>query len=315
MLRLLYIRVKQLFRFGKELGIFRSLIVLFFISFVYFAEFSLILNKSRTIFTFFVILLSVLFIHLKRVDKKFLQNIFINSGFYIFIEYAILMIPLIIAFALSDFWYLSIVLLFGLSFISSMQKSYSFKLKGNSIKIPYISILDYEWISGLRINIYYYVFVLIVGLALSVFEYTVPITILFNSLIVSSFYIYTEPKEFIEISALKPHQFVLKKTFRHLRLFILLNSLFLPVYLIVHYSTWYLLILSFIGSFAIIFFSIILKYAFYSPNQRLGFNYFLIAIFSITLIFPFFQIISIYLIILYYKKAMFNLKQYLYVQY
>ena len=283
------IRLLQLFRLLKGIGLLRIIIVLLILWFLSLLIFNLAIVPENTVKMSIITGLLLFSVHASRNDKHFLKST-LKTSYPIYLgEYFLLIIPFFTIWIIHSNWFgagllVLIVLLiplicinFRLQYVSSIIKVLinPFNLNLNSkfkIRLPFISTRSFEWISGIRRNLILLVPIYLFIFAFSFKPYVAVVGFIFLSILISGFYYYGEPREFIELLANNPIDFILHKIFINLKqLFIV----FIPIIIIAtvfQTSTWYYLIGAIIISFFIQAFTIVIKYGLFEENARLNRN-------------------------------------------
>jgi len=121
-----------------------------------------------------------------------------------------------------------------------------------------------------------------------------------------------EDRQLLEVFQLSSKAFLWMKCKYQLMVFWSLVAPLLGLFLFFHLSYWYLLGYFCLFSLTLQIFSIIFKYALYTPNSDLSSNGLFIALFSMGFIMPFFLPLPFLMAVRYYRKAIHNLNDYLY---
>lgn len=327
-LTILNIRLIQLFRVLKEIGLLRAIMLIALITFVSLVIFQSIKQAQNSygvaILTGFI-LLSV---HASRKDKQFLRMNLNRSYFIFLIEYFILVFPMIIVSCIFKNWgnviILGLICLLipriylnlGLGNVSSIIKvllnpfSSNLNVKWN-IKIPINNPRSFEWISGFRRYFVIIVPIYLLLLAFSFKAYVAPVGLIILSIMVSGFYYYGESREFIELFSRNYRTFLFQKMKQSVSYLLVLSAPIVFISLIFQLSTRYYIVGAIIIAIVIQMITIIFKYALFAENANLGRNGLIVSINVICILLPFFWPLPIIMSIRYYLKAQHNLKKYL----
>jgi hypothetical protein len=321
------IRLSQLFRLLKAIGLFRIILLLLILWLVSFMAFSILKFPENTIKSLIVIVLLLLSLHASRNDKHFIKTT-IKSPYSIYLsEYLLLTLPFFVIWSVQRNWVgigllILIVLLIPLisinlklqnlgSIINLLINPFSSNLNSKfKVSLPFISNSSFEWISGIRRNLILLLPVYLFILALSFKPYVAVVGMIFISILVSGFYNYGESREFVEFFARNPRAFMLRKIFINLKQLIILFTPILIIAMIFQTSTWYYLIGAVIFSFFIQVLAIIFKYGLFEENDNLNRNSIFVFVNILFVIVPGFLPVPIIMGIRYYKKACENLKKY-----
>jgi putative effector of murein hydrolase len=128
--------------------------------------------------------------------------------------------------------------------------------------------------------------------------------------LISGFYFYGESREFVELFAKNPKQFMLRKIYFNLRPLFIIFVPILIVALIFQPADWYYLIGALVVSILIQILTIIFKYGLFEENANLSRNSIIVFTNILFVIVPLFWPVPLIMGIRYYAKAQKNLKQY-----
>ena len=307
---LLILNLKRFWRLLCEIGIIRSLFLL--VSSAYAGYFIYrVVFLYNPLYSVIVNALILFSIHNSRKDKDFLSIVKINKTLLFSIEYFIISLPFIISFLLTKKWYVVVILLFLIYLISIIKRPV--KLKVNKpLEYPFISQNIFEWYTGIRYNLPFLFIIYLIALVFCIHLYIIPISIFLLSLILSSFFIRTEPISFIDVFQISAKKFLNMKFKSHLLYSFVFILPLIIIFIIIHPGNILIVIISSVVYFLIQLYSIILKYAFYTPNCSSEHNYIFLFLFLIGFIAPVFLPISIYFFIKFYNRAISNLNNFLY---
>ncbi len=321
------VRISQFLRLLKGIGLFRIIILLLFLWPVSFIIYHFITSTENTFKSLIFIALLLLAVHFSRKDKTFLKKIIKYPSLIYLSEYLVLILPILAIWIAYNNWIgagLLIVVVFIASLIhfdlhfqnlgSVVQLLINpFGSNLNSkyrIRLPFISTSSFEWISGIRKNLLIVLPAYLFFLAFSYKPYVAVVGLIFLSLLISGFYFYGESREFVEFYAKNPRKFIFKKIKTNLNQLIIVFAPMLIVALISQVSSWYYLLGALIVSILIQVITIIFKYALFEENTNLNRNSIIVFGNILFLILPIFWPVPLIMGILYYNKALKNLKQY-----
>jgi hypothetical protein len=309
LLNLIRIRVFQLGRELKNVGLFRAiLLVIAFISFLFVAE-GFINSVSSLINIFLVFLLLIVIIHLKRRDKSFIAILSEHQYRIFYIEYVILLSP-IIAIVFFHHWILTILfllLLFPVAFINihpSKGTAYNFFLQ-------FVPIGLFEWKSGFRKTFIIIFLLYIFSLAFAFSIGVLPVAFFLITAIIISFYSMNEPRYMIELHELPAKQFLFKKLKQNLQLYTLFMLPLMVAMFIFYQQQWFLIVALVFMCYNLLVFSILSKYAHYEPAVSSSFHGLLTGLALAGTLLPPFAIVVLIMNLKFYKKAIQNLSPYL----
>jgi len=320
------IRLRQCLRIARETGAFRLLVLLLILSFLSLLAYNLISQSGKTVLILILYALFILTIHVSRKDKYFLKKIY-NRTYQIFIvEYMIISLPLIIMFILLQNWisliFLSLILLIlSLSFNFRSDSFLSIIMRfvkpNNSnlnfrimFPVPINDPFAFEWISGVRKNYIVLFCVYAIFLAFAYMAYIAIIGMIILSLITSGFYLYGEPREFIESFATNSKSFLFRKIERNYKYMLISFAPLIIISLLFNPETWLFILGGLFFSLLIQLLSIIFKYGLFDENKSLSRNALVLYMNIIFLFLPFFWLAPIIMGTNYYFKARKKLDQY-----
>lgn len=321
------IRLLQFYRLIRGIGIFRMVFLLFIAGFVVFVAFNLLTERGYTLIFAAVMSVIIVSIHISRNDRNFIR-MFYNRPYYIYLtEYFLIMLPfVVIALVVKNYRTAGLLLTpcFLIPFINfkaDIQAGFSLlKILVNPFKtqhdfaglmrLPLRNPLAFEWISGLRSNFIILIPVYLVVLTFSFRAIVAPVGMLIISGIISGFYYYGEPREFIEIFASGPSDFMIRKMAISIKYLSYLLSPIMVLALIFQPGTWYLIVGAWVVSCFFQVVTIIFKYALFRENRDLNSNGLLVLFNIMCILLPFFWPVPIIMGSRYYLKAKQNLKPY-----
>jgi hypothetical protein len=302
----LKIRFLQAFRIIKEIGAVRMLLfVVCFLPFLlrYFAE----AWYLGTVSVLFMVLL-----HLARTDKKFLQILQITPQKVYALDYGLFLLPsFTFLLYIGAYWHFlaCLVLVLGFMFVPFTLPQYNQPLFLFTSR--WIPARAFEWKSGFR-QYFSFVFVcLLLGFGLSKYEVTIPLVIIFFTLLTTCFYLEFEPLEMLLVFGKTPQKLLLSKIKGQLFLFWIFMLPLVLLFLVFHAKYWYLMPYFLLSSSLAQIFAILYKYAVYQPATNSQLNVFIYVLFGSAFLFivviPLFVPVGIFILVRYYRKAVKNL--------
>lgn len=308
--KILNIRLKQLYRESKGIGIVRIIFLLALVAFIFFALYVNIEIVPTKYYITATYLTLILFLHLNRKDKRFLSLIF-NRPYIIFItEYFLLSVPLLIISILKFEFVLIALILSGVSIISFLTLTIQ-KTNRNNFIIRMIPDNNFEWKSGVRKYFWSIVPVWIATVLGSFLIGAVPTGIFLITSAIISFYQESEPRNLIELYELPARKFIKNKLIGSLKINTAVSIIPMLLFLIFHTEYWYIVVYEFIMCNFVITFVILLKYARYAPCEDLSANGILTGMALISIALPFLFAAIIVMGVVYYFKSINNLNRYL----
>lgn len=302
-------RIKQFFRSVQEIGIPLFIILMIVttgLTFKVLVFLSEVQGVEMAFFSFFLIAS----IHFTRKDSHFLKSLDVSRPLLFLAEYSLFLLPVSMLLLFlgkmvpAIYWQLGMlpILIFPAG-----------KLKNNKIA-PFINLDGipskyFEIKLGFRIMFFAIVLLYFIALGCSFFIGTLILFAIFLLLVLPTFFENFEPKEMIVLEYGKGN-FVRRKVIKHLLVFQIALMPHYLMFLFYHKEMWYLGLACFVGLCLGIIFNIVYKYASYRPNVPKMFSNSFQAVFLATLLMPGFVIVSIGLIIYFWRKATNNLAYY-----
>ncbi|MFA5403657.1 MAG: hypothetical protein WC358_01865 [Ignavibacteria bacterium] len=312
------IRLIQLKREIKLLGIFHNIIISVVLILALFQIIKLYQNYYLALFTFISTVAIILLIQISRKDKSFVYLHLTFPRKAIFTEYAVLSFLFSGYLLFSFYWYFFVLVILCSAVISGIKYVVKKKTKLGFLS-KLISPKNFEWISGIRKYRYTFSILYVVTLAVSPVIFLPIFCLWILTIHIFSFYEECEPQNILFSGYTKPSHFLKKKVLRHS---ILLFILYLPVLLINSIFNPNLIIFNlifFIVQMTVLALTIFFKYKIYVPRDTLpGNSIFLIVIQVCTILpfiiggIPFLLPLPLFLCFKYYFSAKENLKLYLY---
>jgi hypothetical protein len=266
---ILNIRIKQLIRIILQIGIIRTIFLLGLFVFILLYIFITLSEKSNQEFIVGVYVLLLLSIQIKRKDKVFL-NIYTKVPQSIFLfEYILLSLPILIPLIYYGLWIYLLFFIICLIIIPFLKISIK-KSSVNSVFQRIIPNENFEWKSGIRKNLVPFIGIWFIGLSMSFFVASVPIVIFVLGMIVLNFYEKPEPLQILLADELGVKRFLIKKIKKHLILFFILIIPLILSFLIFNLEYYYIPLIEYVMFSILLIYTILLKYAFYQPNNKSG---------------------------------------------
>jgi hypothetical protein len=304
------IRVKQIFRALEGLGLIRTI---FLIGLLIFIGFGLFMQTASTPNSFYMTglyLLIITLIQVKRPDKLFTEINFYNFKLIFLIEYLLLTLPLSICLIYHKQWMQAI----SVVVLTLLIVNLDFKLKRKSLNTSIQKLIPsdcFEWKGGVRKTFVLIVALWIIGLGTSFFVGSVPVVIFILGILPLSFYEKGEPVQMILAYEMGTSRFIMHKIKMHLALFTILSIPLIIAFLFFHPGLWYIPIAEFFIFITAHIYVILLKYAFYQPNNKSNAAQVFVSIGAIGMIIPVFIPVIWLLSIRFYFKSRENLNFYL----
>ncbi len=310
MMGFLKLRLVQLWFEIRKIGIFRTLILLALVFCVYFLLWHGLANPKIRFYLAFAYLGLIFSIHLYRKDKRFVATFGQQAVLLFLCEYFFLALPLLIMSLIQNLYLLLAVFLAFLCLIPFLRISVK-KTNRNNILIRSIPAAMFEWKSGIRKNFIFLLSVYVLLNICSFFIGAVPVLFYILTVMFSSFFQECEPRNLLEINENSPKIFLRNKMISNSKLFGLLFLFPYVLFVLFHTSYWYIALIEAIMCYCVFLFAILMKYAYYRPNDRLNSNSVFLAIAILSIIIPFLFPVTIFMAVYFYFKSKTNLKTYL----
>jgi hypothetical protein len=321
------IRLLQLYRLMKDIGILRIIFVVLLVVFTAFIAMTAIRKTENNTLITIISTILLLSIHSRRKDKSFLKITGEKPYFIYLTEYLLIMFPLLLCciFMLNwkEFSYLIVLCILipltsaktghgkTFSFLKLLMRSFSSVYKSiRNVKIPIKNPFAFEWVSGIRGSYFFIVPFYILILSFSFKSNVAPIGIIIFSIMIGGFYLYGESREFIELYASNAKEFMLRKIRVNLKYLLILFIPVVVIYLFYEPSTWYLMAGAVMISCVIQILSIIFKYGLFKENSDLSRNGMIGMLNIVFILVPFFWPVPLIMGIRYYIKGQNKLKKY-----
>ncbi|PWJ34209.1 hypothetical protein [Sediminitomix flava] len=307
---LLFIRYKQILRSLQGLGFLRSLVLLFLIS----GGLAYIFQFSSTTQNAFIILVLQCFgignLHFQRNDRQFLKLHTESIAFLFLSEYLILSLPFICCSIIHQHWIaLTITLLYP---VALSQLDFRLKRKTtNNVFSKWIPSESFEWKAWAKSNANYSMIIWGIALVCSFFIGAVPIALFFFGFLTINYYEKNEPLSFILVYEKSAKAFLAQKIRIQLSIFSIICLPLVAVFHLFHPEHWYIPVVE-LGLMVLIHcYLILLKYAFYRPQERIPAVSTFGVMGFISILFPLMLPIVLLMSIRFYFKAIRNLNTYL----
>ncbi|MDR3287767.1 MAG: hypothetical protein LBT27_10050 [Prevotellaceae bacterium] len=309
LLRILNIRLLQLWRISKELGVFRVFVsgLIILIILLYLRN-AFIYNQNLTILVCFFL---TTIIHSLRKDKKIISSISIFPAFIYFVEYVAYFLPLLIIIAFSTNIIYLILSLTSIFLVVLLNFQCSKNIATISIFSRFVPKENFEWLAGLRVGGIFIFLFWILALFLSFLPYISLVILCVILLMLNSFYEFNEPLNILVINEYDAKQFLKTKLKQHIKFYLKLIAPVVVLYGIINYELWYVTI-CFCAVNIFCFSTIIInKYASYKPTKGISANIILSLLIAISNIILPLLIFTIPFGLISYKQAITNLNYYL----
>lgn len=307
---LLEIRFHQLKRALAELKLY-ILIPLAILSLIVLISNSLHKNQFTSGYQLFFLLSVCLVTHLTRKDKDFIYLHVKNPIFEIFSEYFLASLPFSFSVLLFPHWYHAFIFLVLLAFIPFIKSGISVRQPHFKLISKIIGSKRFEYISGLRQSFYFLIPIYLLALFLSWVPILPLVLLWLITVSFTSFYYECEPLGILRSSGQSPRTFLWRKIVLHSKFLLALLAPVLIINAFCNPGYWYINLIFFILQLLLLVFAITLKYSCYRPNANLNQNNIILSLVSLGAVLPYFLPIPLFMISLYFNKAIKNLNHFL----
>lgn len=304
------IRLLQIYRSSKGVGIFRLAFLVAILFFFGLGIYSQTNHKPYVYYITGVFLFIIGIIHNRRKDKLFLKTNFKTYRLIYFIEYLILLMPLIVCLLIH---YHIVVAVFSLS-ILVLIINLDFKLNSKTLNSNLQLLIpseSFEWKAGIRRTLVVIVPAWVISFFTSFFIGSVPAFIFLFGIISWDFYERGEPLDLILCHELGTHDFLNRKIKNQILQFSIPIIPLLVLFFIFHTQYWYIPVIEYSLFISSHIFLVFTKYAFYIPNEKSAGSQTYGAIGAICCIIPIFTPVIWLLTIRFYIKSKENLNFFL----
>lgn len=306
---LLKIRLKQIYRSIRGIGLIRLIFLICFIGLLGAGLYKGTSDELTSQYFSIGFLLLIILIHLKRGDKLFLKNHFSNHKIIMLAEYIVLAVPLACCFLIHKQW-------FAISELSALLiiVNADLKAKRSNLNTKLQKLIPddaFEWKAGLRKQFFIIVLVWIIAALTSFFVGSVPIAIFILGASTLSFFDTCEPYQILLSYELSPQKLLLLKIKRQLQLFSVMAIPLIVLFLMFNPGKWYIPTAIYIILCFLHIYTITTKYAFYQPNIKSPAAQIFLSVGSVGSIIPVLLPVVWLLILWFYKKSVNNLNFYL----
>lgn len=307
-LYLIRLHAVRWYRYSRELGFIRSLLVLLL---VFMAIRFVFVQFNSGQYWFGLVIIPILqVIQVGRKDHSFLGAVGLNGRWLYTGFYLTLSAPILVSYLWHWQWVYAL-LLFAFCFLIPFTRSYWLKPDTFFISAgDFLPYENFEWRTGLRQYGLAVVVLLLIGIGLSFFVATVPLVIIFLTLNTSVFYLSGESKELLVVLSDSPRALIWRKVKLHFATFYIMLSPMVLLFLFFHLDYWYVLVAALFISAVVNINAIIFKYAFYVPGARFDNSTVLQAVSLVSFLVPFLAPLPIILSFINYRKAISRLSEY-----
>jgi hypothetical protein len=308
--KLLNIRLLQIKRELKHTGAGVIILSAIFVFLIYVSYITFQKTPDAYFLTLSLLLICIIF-QTARKDKSFIFNHIENPEKEIYYEYLVLTFPFAITALLTENRICYPVLICALTVVpfikyTPAQQTY-FK---NISKI--IPASNFEWISGFRKSFPFIIPIYFLAVAFCWFKLISLFLLWFVTVTIASFYTENESLRILKAGGFNSAEFLKHKLFTHSKYLIIIYTPLLIVNLIFNFEYWPLIILFIPVQTALLCFAICLKYSDYRPGMNSSANNIILMLVSFGCVIPFLLPVPLIMAVLFYKKALNNLDNYLY---
>lgn len=300
----------QLKRVLFSLGLFRFVFVLVILILGLLAFFTVLKTGQNLEFASAAMLVLLASLQIQRRDRPFLRLHFSNFRTILFAGYLMLSVPVLAFLVYFMRWELVAVLLAGTYFIPFIE----LKLKnrfGNSVFQKWLPNQAFEWKAGVRKNLPFLLLIFLAGIGFSFLTGAVPLAIFALGVFPIKFYEKGEPVQMLIAGEQSAMRLMLQKFRTHFSIFSFLSLPLIIAFLLFHFEFWYIVLAEYVLFLSLHLFIIVIKYAFYLPNEKPAAVEVFTAVGTVGIVVPFLLPIVWVLTVWMFFRAKSNLKPYL----
>ncbi len=305
------LHLKRIYRILGEIGLIRAIFLLSIFAALCWGLFKTIVFYPPKHIPFLILVLLITSLHLGRNDKIFVRLAGINRSRLFLIQYLTILAPFIIAYLFANSFFYALTLLVTPFLIAPVNFTIQ-PVKLNTLNLNFMPPNAFEWKSGIRKNFFLLLIVYLSILIFSVHYIALVAGVIIQGLIVTTFYYECEPPFILLAGKRSAGKFLANKIKESSSIFLVVISPFLALSIILHLHNIIFILTAVIVAFIIISFAIALKYALYFPGANLKYNAIIISFIMVCFFFPFLMPLPLIFLIIYYGKAVKNLKNILY---
>lgn len=271
--------------------------------------------KAYQKFNYAILLTLILFIlcvslHLRRKDKTFAQLHIPDWHFQMYMEYVLICFPFAFTALFTRHFYFFPLLLFLLALIPSMKYQMVQKTRFKNISTLFSPSYAIEWVSGFRTSYLTLIPLYVLAIATCWMRFA-PLLILW--LLTTSILNFYNEYEALSVLKARQHQtksFLHQKMKKHGLYLVYFYAPILTINAFFNHDFIDTNILFLLVQLALLFFAINAKYASYVPAQQNIASSIVVALLSIASVVPYLLPIPVLFAVVYYQKAIQNLKHY-----
>ena len=144
------------------------------------------------------------------------------------------------------------------------------KVSINSVFQKIIPDDNFEWKSGIRKSLIFIITIWFVGFTVSFFTAVVPIVIFFLGAVILSFYEEPEPLQILLANEMSAKKFLIQKIKSHSLAFFVLIAPLIISFFVFNHEYYYIVLIEYVLFAILLVYTILLKYAFYTPVEKSG---------------------------------------------
>ncbi|MCC9137900.1 hypothetical protein ACFSKU_21345 [Pontibacter silvestris] len=307
---LLEIRLKQILRAQKGLHWYHYIIFGGLLLYLVIWLYNLLLQRNSAIVVAATSLLPILALQMHRNDKRFVSHLSHFPYLIFWVEYTLLLSPLLLLYTFTASWFLICPVILALLPISN----FGLELPKPRKAIPLVFIADacFEWKAGVRKNKWLLCILYVAAFALCLYPFGSLLILWFSTAIISTFYQRCEPVNLLTVPEKGAKAFLYYKLKANLKQFMVLTLPLLLLYSLLHPDHMVPALVFYPLLLLVLVSSILAKYAYYEPNNTVSSAAsFLNSIDILSPLLPFLLLFPLISSIRNYKKAVHRLNLYL----
>ncbi len=307
---LLPIRLKQISRELINAGLL-LLPLLLVIVLLLVISYSLHKDFSTSIYLLAALFALCLGIQLHRPDKTFVYRHVYRPRLEIFWEYFALTFPFATPVLLFGHWYFFFLFQIALALVPFITIKFPTQNLYYQPLLKFINPSSFEFLSGLRQSFSYIGPLWLLALALAWVKVLPLVLLWLICTSVATFFGECEPIHILRSKPSSPDLFLKSKIRRHTKYLLVFCVPILAINTFFHPGMWLVNFLFLLVQMSMLVFAIAYKYSSYKPNEDVSKNIIVLSLVSAGSVFPFFLPVPMIMAIVYFPKAIKNLKRFL----
>ncbi|HOP12983.1 hypothetical protein [Lentimicrobium sp.] len=302
------IHIRRTLRIVAALGLFRAIFLLMLIIFGFIST----LRPGMLPLQAALILSLIAQAHLTRKDHNLLTSLSLNKPAFFIIIYSLITSPFLLLYLFLRDFNAFLILAGGLVLVALFNKPVNFRKRKLHISFPFIPADAWEWRAGLK-NIWWVLiltWVVLVSFHRHYFLFAGSIIVF--SLVAAGFQMYHESLSMIRALGLNSRQFLIRKIYLQLLLFLAIVAPAMISSMIIHPEGNTAMLMVILNSLLVQAFAVSIKYAGYRQGQHTQYQMSVIFLLNIAFAIPVLLPLPLFMLAIYLRRADLQLKTVLY---